>query len=152
VERDILNVAERFDLKQCVAEVLGRLVNEYDPYWSNVEERTWRAGERLRRKKGLALLNDLIVRMATGDDSDPTLRRMLAEVLMRCELQLVPKHFSRKRPRNSARDGVIIHFIREELRNHPGRQLKAIYADAERRFRLGRSQIRHIWALANGPV
>jgi hypothetical protein len=101
--------------------------------------------------EGIAALNRAILRLALGEETSPLIRRLLVRALSRGELQLVPERVRRGHPgaNNPKRDAQVAKFIRKQIHKHPERQRKAIYADAQKRFGLGRTQILEIWAKAN---
>jgi len=101
---------------------------------------------------GIAALNAVILRLANGEETDPRLRRLLVRALSSGEVQLVPERPPGWTASYAKRDKRVIDFIQGEIRKHPKRQRKVIYADAQKVFGLGRTQLLKIWSEANRPV
>jgi hypothetical protein len=137
----------RSDEKQ-LALVLHRYTAIDPRYRRRIAERT----PETKWLNGIAVLNDTILRLANGDEIGPKLRKVLFKALSSGQVQLIPQRPRQGNRSNPGRDRKVVGFIRGQIRKHPGRQKKAIYADAQKRFGLRRTQILEIWAKGNGPV
>lgn len=138
-KRDVLLVSDENLDDFLIRLLLGRVEvvgkdgrDEYQPF------------RRDARRDGIAVLTRVIARMAAGEDTDPKLRKLLADVLTSGGIQLVPQHHRRGRVSSSHKNRVIVDFIRKEIHEHPQRKLEATYTFAMERYGLSRRRIMQI--------
>jgi hypothetical protein len=96
-------------------------------------------------KYGIDALTRTIIRIVDGEDVSPNTRAHVGLVLRGAMVRIMPNRSRRGRAEAKAKDLAVQLFIDGQIRKHPDRQLKAIYGDAGKEFRLSLTQIRDIW-------
>jgi hypothetical protein len=95
------------------------------------------------RKKGIAALNGVLLRMITGEDVSPSMRWALAAALTEIGVEFVPRQTTRGRPREWWREMHVVRDVLDEQCRSRGKR-EAAYRVAAKRYGLTLRHVRRI--------